>query len=615
MVGYVQVSKDEIDFSSQPGVKFSKEEVLTALKQGTFTLTATYIVDRVPAGLIKPDVTDNDWFAIPLGAIMTLIPPSWFMMEQDTTKVDMVENMDNPFSLEEEGEEEEEDISEQPTQVEIHTSAAESPILEQIAAKPEREEFEVEEITEEPVKTQAHEVEEVTVEEETPIVEDEAPEEDEEEHELANSSNSLIMGNRSFGKTSSLFLDEEDENAESSGGLFADDDDEEEEVETPVEEKAPVEEPAAELSAPPSEPSQELTPPPLVKQPIDLTDPAAELTAPNEAEEVVEEESPEEVEEAPKPKKVNLEDTVDLERGTEMEFLATQKVVYTPPSAQEMYEDAIRREKEEPPVYQLDELKEKLSDTQTQRAETLKAEQAKKEAAKSEDTRPFIDGVKDYSGGDTRPSHAPNGIDINRCNEDDLCKLHSVGSKMAQQIIAYRNENGPFKSINELRQVPGVASRVYRNLTGLSSRADLVSAERKINEMVGLNMNEDFSLNKIVEEACKKLSLKSLILSGKDGFQIALSGDTTLLDSNSEILAAVAPQLFKRTKHAVKQAMLPQASMFTFYIEQTPVTFGLAGEVFITMVHKGAHPTPKELAKCRELIDQLRWYCSFRAIV
>ena len=230
--------------------------------------------------------------------------------------------------------------------------------------------------------------------------------------------------------------------------------------------------------------------------------------------------------------------------------------------------------------------------------------------------RPSLGGnipkAKEFS---TRPSTAPNGIDINRSNLSDLCKLHSAGEKLAQTIISYRQENGDFKRVNDLLNVPGVGSSVYRSLTGLKPSADLEAAERRLNRLVDLDIEKDYPLGKLVQAAQEKFNFKSLILSEKDGFEICSTGDTTLLESNSELLAAATPQLFKKTKHFLKQANLPNPEVFTFYLEENPVTFGIAGEVFLTMVHDNNYPDARHMKICRQLINELAWYCSFRAVV
>jgi competence protein ComEA len=60
-------------------------------------------------------------------------------------------------------------------------------------------------------------------------------------------------------------------------------------------------------------------------------------------------------------------------------------------------------------------------------------------------------------------------VSINTASADELAKaMNGVGLKKAQAIVSYREEYGPFKTIDDLRQVPGMGGAlVERNLSHL----------------------------------------------------------------------------------------------------------------------------------------------------
>ena len=59
----------------------------------------------------------------------------------------------------------------------------------------------------------------------------------------------------------------------------------------------------------------------------------------------------------------------------------------------------------------------------------------------------------------------PAVININTANVETLASLSGVGETKAEAIIAYRDENGPFKSEQDLANVKGIGARtVEKNL-------------------------------------------------------------------------------------------------------------------------------------------------------
>lgn len=55
-------------------------------------------------------------------------------------------------------------------------------------------------------------------------------------------------------------------------------------------------------------------------------------------------------------------------------------------------------------------------------------------------------------------------ININLATKDELMQLNSIGSVKADNIIQYREENGPFNSIDELMNVSGIGEKTFESL-------------------------------------------------------------------------------------------------------------------------------------------------------
>ena len=55
-------------------------------------------------------------------------------------------------------------------------------------------------------------------------------------------------------------------------------------------------------------------------------------------------------------------------------------------------------------------------------------------------------------------------ISINDADKLELMRIPDVGEKTAESIIAYREENGEFKSLDELMNIKGIGEKTYQRL-------------------------------------------------------------------------------------------------------------------------------------------------------
>jgi competence protein ComEA len=56
------------------------------------------------------------------------------------------------------------------------------------------------------------------------------------------------------------------------------------------------------------------------------------------------------------------------------------------------------------------------------------------------------------------------GLDLNRADHAQLVQLPGVGDGLARRIVAYRDRNGGFRRVDDLRQVPGVGPVLLERL-------------------------------------------------------------------------------------------------------------------------------------------------------
>ncbi len=68
----------------------------------------------------------------------------------------------------------------------------------------------------------------------------------------------------------------------------------------------------------------------------------------------------------------------------------------------------------------------------------------------------------------------PQRIDINRAEAWLLEALPGIGETLAQRIIDYRQQNGPFRSTVELLKVAGMGTKTYEQIKDLVTVGDIL---------------------------------------------------------------------------------------------------------------------------------------------
>jgi len=62
------------------------------------------------------------------------------------------------------------------------------------------------------------------------------------------------------------------------------------------------------------------------------------------------------------------------------------------------------------------------------------------------------------------PLSAPYVVDVNHASWPELAQLPGIGKTLAQRIVNYRQENGPFTTLQQLRGVHGIGAQTMNRL-------------------------------------------------------------------------------------------------------------------------------------------------------
>jgi competence protein ComEA len=195
-------------------------------------------------------------------------------------------------------------------------------------------------------------------------------------------------------------------------------------------------------------------------------------------------------------------------------------------------------------------------------------------------------------------------VNLNQCTAEDLAKIEGVGPVLAQRIIEFRTAQGGFKSAKELRHVPGINRKTLRTLTG--------PAPRTLNRLLGVEHNEELTLQEIVRLTSQLKGVAGCILAMSDG--VFLTGQLPP-HLDQETISVFAPQLFKKVGRYMKELRVGQVTRLSVFTDQQPLSIFHAGDIFLVVIHDPSHFSKALLRRCERISQEIARLCRQRAVV
>ena len=195
-------------------------------------------------------------------------------------------------------------------------------------------------------------------------------------------------------------------------------------------------------------------------------------------------------------------------------------------------------------------------------------------------------------------------VNLNSCSADNLIQIRGIGPAMAKRIIEFRAAHGPFNSLEELRQVPGIGRKTFRALTGIGPR--------KLNRMLGVPEDRELSLPEVVRLVCELPGVDGCIVALEDG--LFVTGQLPPpLDKNT--VSAFGPQLFKRIGRYVRELNIGQMQRLTLFTDQRPMSVFHAGDVYLIVVHPPKRYSKALLRRCERVSQEIAALCRQRVTI
>ena len=91
-------------------------------------------------------------------------------------------------------------------------------------------------------------------------------------------------------------------------------------------------------------------------------------------------------------------------------------------------------------------------------------------------------------------------VNINTASEEEIATLPSVSKLMAKRIADYREANGPFKSVEDLKKVPRMSERTYARIEGMLTVGSAAPVQENI-QKEELPADEDEEAGEEIESA------------------------------------------------------------------------------------------------------------------
>ncbi len=161
------------------------------------------------------------------------------------------------------------------------------------------------------------------------------------------------------------------------------------------------------------------------------------------------------------------------------------------PGAKAARPDQPSARREVGPQQELDLTRQERGSTIADRRAALEARQEQRgEPRTAPPPRPSRHEEADIPAPTTPPSAPGNLININTADEQMLTKLPGIGPARASAIIAHRRAEGPFRRIDDLTDVSGIGPATLNNVRDLVTIAiDLNRASLQELEAIGIDMD------------------------------------------------------------------------------------------------------------------------------
>jgi competence ComEA-like helix-hairpin-helix protein len=203
------------------------------------------------------------------------------------------------------------------------------------------------------------------------------------------------------------------------------------------------------------------------------------------------------------------------------------------------------------------------------------------------------------------------GVNINTAGVEQLLTLSGVTDLLARTIVSHREENGPFRSIFDLINVPRLGRTTFRRITGMPFSENHLHRRRKLSMLLGLPASKVGDLPEVAAALTRVPGLAGCVISDRDGLLLAESGAGDFATA----MSAVAPKMFRLMYECMTVVNVGAVDSVSFCISERMFTIVSSDRLSLTVVHETNRLTKTQIVMIQKVAAELTWLLSHRAYV
>lgn len=201
------------------------------------------------------------------------------------------------------------------------------------------------------------------------------------------------------------------------------------------------------------------------------------------------------------------------------------------------------------------------------------------------------------------------GLNINTAVADQLLTLPGSTPGVVREIIRYRDANGPFHNIFELRKVPLVGRITFRKMTGMPYSQGRNHRIRKLMKLLGLSIHNVHHLPTLVRKLAELPEFAGCIVSDVDGLLLAEQGAADC----AEAFSAIIPRMYQQMQDVTTEVWPDQVDLLSVCIGDRMFSVVKRGNIYLGAFLSRRKMTKSQLRFVEKVAEELAWLLSHRA--